>query len=472
MVSINDISNVRAASTYSKDGDKVGKVGDVYVDDLTNEPAWVTITAGLFGTKTLFAPLAGARLEGDRLILAYSKDVIANAPAIADSGHISDTEQQALIDYFTVHVPFAEGSETPAERVAEPAVTEPAASEAVVPGAAEAAAVGESATPVEEEHLASLDAGLYDASTQLAGAQPDATIESPSVEPSSTDAVPPSVWDAPAGPVVESTAGYAAAGPAAAAGAAGAVAGAEAATWEPNATVLEPSGEVPDASTAAVAVESGPDAVPMTSPYGGRSEEAREADVVESGEGAVPAASTPVTPVEAAGSPLASVAAEPTSDEPSVVDATAIGSAAAGVAAAGVAAAAAGGAGSSDAGAEPDMEPVPAVASEPRPDAPTVIDATGIAAAGVAASGPQEATEAEPAAEASEDEGRLADPLVPVSGVNSAPAEGDTAAQTEFSGQFRMYPTHTRETIYRDADGNILYSIVQTFEEIFGGSTD
>ena len=63
MVSINDISNVRAASTYSKDGDKVGKVGDVYVDDLTNEPAWVTITAGLFGTKTLFAPLAGARLE-------------------------------------------------------------------------------------------------------------------------------------------------------------------------------------------------------------------------------------------------------------------------------------------------------------------------------------------------------------------------------------------------------------------------
>lgn len=118
------------------------------------------------------------------------------------------------------------------------------------------------------------------------------------------------------------------------------------------------------------------------------------------------------------------------------------------------------------------MEPVPAVASEPRPDAPTVIDATGIAAAGVAASGPQEATEAEPAAEASEDEGRLADPLVPVSGVNSAPAEGDTAAQTEFSGQFRMYPTHTRETIYRDADGNILYSIVQTFEEIFGGSTD
>ena len=35
-----------------------------------------------------------------------------------------------------------------------------------------------------------------------------------------------------------------------------------------------------------------------------------------------------------------------------------------------------------------------------------------------------------------------------------------------------MHPSHTRETIYRDADGNILYSIVQRFEEIFGGSAD
>jgi PRC-barrel domain len=103
VVSTSDIQGVRAASAYCRDGNKVGRVSDVFVDDLTNEPAWVTITAGLFGTKTLFAPLQGATLDGDRLVLAYDKDVIANAPAIADSGHLSDTEQQALTDYFTAH---------------------------------------------------------------------------------------------------------------------------------------------------------------------------------------------------------------------------------------------------------------------------------------------------------------------------------------------------------------------------------
>jgi hypothetical protein len=52
-----------------------------------------------------------------------------------------------------------------------------------------------------------------------------------------------------------------------------------------------------------------------------------------------------------------------------------------------------------------------------------------------------------------------------------APAEGDTGAQDAFSGQFRMHVGHTRETIYRDADGNILYSAIHRFEEIFGGHT-
>lgn len=100
MVSTHDVAAVRAATAYSSTGDKIGRVGNVYVDDLSQEPAWVTISAGFFGSRTLFAPLAGARIDGDRLVLAYSKDAVEAAPGVADSGHISDVEQQQLFDYY------------------------------------------------------------------------------------------------------------------------------------------------------------------------------------------------------------------------------------------------------------------------------------------------------------------------------------------------------------------------------------
>ena len=56
-------------------GAKIGTVENVYLDDATGAPLWVTVTTGMFGNRQSFAPLRGAHRDGDNLVLTVGKDI-------------------------------------------------------------------------------------------------------------------------------------------------------------------------------------------------------------------------------------------------------------------------------------------------------------------------------------------------------------------------------------------------------------
>jgi uncharacterized protein (TIGR02271 family) len=86
------------------EGTKIGKVGQLYLDDETGQPVWVTISTGLFGTKESFAPLYGSQASGDSLQLAVSKDMVKDAPSVDTDGHISGAESDELLTYYAGHL--------------------------------------------------------------------------------------------------------------------------------------------------------------------------------------------------------------------------------------------------------------------------------------------------------------------------------------------------------------------------------
>jgi uncharacterized protein (TIGR02271 family) len=85
-------------------GDKIGKIGQVYVDDVTGQPDWVTVNTGLFGTKEHFAPLQGASVTGDDVVLPFDKNVVKDAPDVADASHLDPDEQDALYTYYAQYL--------------------------------------------------------------------------------------------------------------------------------------------------------------------------------------------------------------------------------------------------------------------------------------------------------------------------------------------------------------------------------
>jgi uncharacterized protein (TIGR02271 family) len=101
MTNPNELQNLIGRTAVDADGNKIGKIGQIYLDDRTGEPEWVTVSTGLFGTKESFAPLAGSQLDGEDLRLAVTKDLVKDAPNVEADGHLEDAENEALFAHYS-----------------------------------------------------------------------------------------------------------------------------------------------------------------------------------------------------------------------------------------------------------------------------------------------------------------------------------------------------------------------------------
>jgi uncharacterized protein (TIGR02271 family) len=100
MITQNDIQRLFGADVYEQDGGKIGSAGQVYLDNRSGEPEWLTVKTGLFGTKESFVPLRQATVSEDRVVVPFSKDRIKDAPRIDADGNLSPEEEEQLYRYY------------------------------------------------------------------------------------------------------------------------------------------------------------------------------------------------------------------------------------------------------------------------------------------------------------------------------------------------------------------------------------
>ncbi len=81
-------------------GTKIGAAGQIYLDDQSGDPSWVTVKTGLFGTSESFVPLEGANADNNDVTVRYSKDQIKDAPRIEADGALSPEEENSLYRHY------------------------------------------------------------------------------------------------------------------------------------------------------------------------------------------------------------------------------------------------------------------------------------------------------------------------------------------------------------------------------------
>ena len=91
-------------------GEKIGKVDELYMDRDGGGPEWALVHTGLFGTKRHFVPLRGATPTGEDVRLPVSKDQVADAPSIEADGALSDAEERRLYDHYGIGYGAAGGT--------------------------------------------------------------------------------------------------------------------------------------------------------------------------------------------------------------------------------------------------------------------------------------------------------------------------------------------------------------------------
>ena len=96
------LDQLQNATVFSNDGDKIGSVGQVYLDDQTNQPTFVTVKTGLLGTKENFVPLNEARTTADGVTVPFDKNFVKDAPNVDADGNLSPEEEQRIYEYYSM----------------------------------------------------------------------------------------------------------------------------------------------------------------------------------------------------------------------------------------------------------------------------------------------------------------------------------------------------------------------------------
>ena len=115
-----DIQALADATAFDNKGDKVGSVEDIYVNDVTGQPDFVSVNIGLFGLDTALVPLRGHGFDGEDVELAFDKDLIADAPVSDEDGRLTEREREELYRYYGLEsvedrVTYVFDAEQPAE---------------------------------------------------------------------------------------------------------------------------------------------------------------------------------------------------------------------------------------------------------------------------------------------------------------------------------------------------------------------
>jgi uncharacterized protein (TIGR02271 family) len=96
MPDVDTVRNWQGSTMVDRDGDRIGDIESIYVDDQTGQPEWALVNTGLFGTRSTFVPIAQASASGDQVQVPFEKQQVKNAPTMDPDGHLSEQEEQEL----------------------------------------------------------------------------------------------------------------------------------------------------------------------------------------------------------------------------------------------------------------------------------------------------------------------------------------------------------------------------------------
>ena len=86
------------------DGEKIGKLQDIYVDVETDVPQFATVKEGIIGRHLTFVPLGGIQIGPDDLQVAVTKEQVRSAPEIVMHGEeLSQANESTLYHHFELN---------------------------------------------------------------------------------------------------------------------------------------------------------------------------------------------------------------------------------------------------------------------------------------------------------------------------------------------------------------------------------
>ncbi len=100
MITTQEYDALTGKTVTSTNGEKIGTVQDVYASTDDKTPTFITVKTGMFGGKASFVPVAEATMNGEYLVVPYTKDQVKDAPNVEDDQELVAEEEDRLYTHY------------------------------------------------------------------------------------------------------------------------------------------------------------------------------------------------------------------------------------------------------------------------------------------------------------------------------------------------------------------------------------
>lgn len=100
------------AEVVGPEGEAIGTVEQIFADDVTGAPTFVTVKDDVTGDES-FLPVSGADYDGRRVEVPFSKDVVEAAPSANGGEDLSPERESEVYGYYGIRAPRRSRQEEP-----------------------------------------------------------------------------------------------------------------------------------------------------------------------------------------------------------------------------------------------------------------------------------------------------------------------------------------------------------------------
>jgi hypothetical protein len=105
MPSATDLQSWHERDVLDSEGQRVGKLDGIYTNDATGQAEFALVREGILGNHLHFVPTAGARMVGEDIQIAFSKEEVLAAPKVKVDEHLTEGEEHRLYDHYGLDKP-------------------------------------------------------------------------------------------------------------------------------------------------------------------------------------------------------------------------------------------------------------------------------------------------------------------------------------------------------------------------------
>jgi sporulation protein YlmC with PRC-barrel domain len=93
-------------TVVDSDGEKIGTIADLYLDDATDQREWLIVDTGFFGRNAVVPAGNVLHLDDRTVQVPFSKQQVKDSPHIEADGELSEQDERVLYEYYDI--PFSD----------------------------------------------------------------------------------------------------------------------------------------------------------------------------------------------------------------------------------------------------------------------------------------------------------------------------------------------------------------------------